>query len=563
MEFKIYSSLAKVFPQGTLSPAAENMQLTVLRGETVSFQAAYIRHEADICEWAVLHIKASPQMDINVRRVRCAPGYLPANFKTDDGYLESESGIYPDLLEPFAETSETGGYRMPLTSGLWQSCWVDVCASLSAKEGDYPVAVSIEKSTGELLAKAEILVKVIPKELPPLDIFHTRWFHTDCLADYYDVEVFSERYWEIVENFAEFAALHGVNTLLTPIHTPPLDTEVGGERLTVQLIDVSTTDSEPENAKYTFNFDKLKRWVQMCKKIGIKHYEMAHLFTQWGAKHAPKIMGTKNGKYTRLFGWETNGASKEYANYLKQMLPALTEKLEELGIADKTIFHISDEPDEEHLEIYSAAQNLVRPLLKGYKIVDALTNYEFYKRGAVSTPIPAVNHIEPFLEGNVTGLWCYFCCSQSYKVPNHFFMQPSYRSRILGVLLYKYNIAGFLHWGYNFYNSVHSVYPIDPFRVTDADGAFPSGDAFVVYPGKDGKPLASLRLMVIREAFNDYRALKLLETSGGRDTVLSMIEYGLSEPLTFSCFPQNEEYILELRKRVNMALLHGGIKNDM
>ena len=73
--------------------------------------------------------------------------------------------------------------------------------------------------------------------------------------------------------------------LLTPIFTPPLDTRVGGERRTIQLVDVYKNGDN-----YTFNFDKLARWVNMCKRANIEYYEISHLFTQWGCKHAPKIM---------------------------------------------------------------------------------------------------------------------------------------------------------------------------------------------------------------------------------------------------------------------------------
>jgi len=554
MKFKLYSSLAKVFPQNVSAHYEGALRLSALEGETVSFQAVYKKSGKNLTEWALLRVNAPAGVSIGARRVRCVPGNIPPHYKIDKWYISTETGLYPDVLEPLTETSQPGVYRLPILSGIWQSCWIDVCVADSADAGSYDISVCLERQSGEIIAQDKITVDVIPEKLPPLDICNTRWFHVDCLAEYYNIEVFSDRHWEIIENFAAYAVEHGVNTLLTPIHTPPLDTDVGGERITVQLIDISTDDSDLENAKFAFDFEKFERWVSMCKRIGVDFYEMAHLFTQWGAKHAPKIMGTKKGEYTRLFGWETDAVGKGYANYLRQMLPALTAKLSELEIADKTIFHVSDEPGKEHLEAYRAARNLVRPLLRGYKVVDALTNYDFYKQGIVDVPIPAVDHIEPFLEGNVPDLWCYYCCAQSYKVPNHFVMQPSYRSRILGVLLYKFEIKGFLHWGYNFYNSQYSMYPIDPYITTDADGAFPSGDSFVVYPGRDGKPLASLRLLVIREAFNDYRALKLLESRIGREKVIELIEEGQSKPLTFSKFPQSESYVSELREKVNKAL---------
>ena len=41
--------------------------------------------------------------------------------------------------------------------------------------------------------------------LPAMKVPHTEWFHSDCLANYYGEEVFSEEYWRIVENFVKTA----------------------------------------------------------------------------------------------------------------------------------------------------------------------------------------------------------------------------------------------------------------------------------------------------------------------------------------------------------------------
>ena len=545
-EVRLLSSLAKVFPRNAPFSRHEEIWLSALGGETISFQVAYKQNEDIFRSWITLKVEtANDEVVVNTRRVRYMPGYMPGFYKTDDGYLNSEDGLFPDLLESFD--------RLPSVTGVWQCIWVDIVVPPEAKSGRYPIKANLISADGEDLCSVETSFEIIAVDILPLDIPRTHWFHTDCLAEYYGVEVFSEKYWEIVENFASYAVKHGINTLLTPIHTPPLDTEVGGERLTVQLIDVTVTEGSDGDV-YTFDFGKMERWVYMCRRVGVEYYEIAHLFTQWGAYHAPKIMGKKNGEYRRLFGWETDAAGAEYAGYLRQMLPALTAKLVEWGISDNVFFHISDEPNMDTYESYSSAWKIVGPLLNGYKIVDALTNYEFYKQGMVSVPVPAVDHIEPFLDGNVDELWCYYCCVQSYKVPNAFFMLPSYRSRILGVLMYKYNIAGFLQWGYNFYSCMHSIYPVNPFCVTDADGTFPSGDAFLVYPGKDGKPLASLRLLVVQEAFKDFMALKMLDKSIGRDEVVKLIDKGLAEPITFSSYPQNEEYILNLRQLVNRKI---------
>ena len=52
------------------------------------------------------------------------------------------------------------------------------------------------------------------------------------------------------------AADHGMNMILTPIFTPALDTAVGSERTTVQLLDVYKNGES-----YTFGFDRLIRWL--------------------------------------------------------------------------------------------------------------------------------------------------------------------------------------------------------------------------------------------------------------------------------------------------------------
>ena len=221
----------------------------------------------------------------------------------------------------------------------------------------------------------------------------------------------------------------------------------------------------------------------------------------------------------------------------------------------KCWFHVSDEPSAEHLDSYLAAKALIAKHLQGYPIMDALSNIEFYKSGAVERPVPASNHIEPFLEANVPGLWTYYCVGQHRDVSNMFMSMPSARNRILGVQLYKFRIAGFLQWGYNFYNAQYSDYPINPYAVTDGDGFSPAGDCFQVYPGEGGVPEESIRMMVTAHALQDLRAMQWLETLVGRERVLELIDGELSEPVTFKRYPRSAEYLLNLRRRVNEEIV--------
>lgn len=338
--------------------------------------------------------------------------------------------------------------------------------------------------------------------------------------------------------------------LLTPVFTPPLDTAVGGERTTVQLVSIARNSDA-----YSFDFTLLKRWCELCKKAGITHLEIPPFFTQWGAAAAPKIVVTVDSTETKLFGWHTAASDPEYLRFLSAFIPQLLHALHSAGFdKEHLIFHVSDEPNESTMSGYRAAKEILAPLLDGYTVMDALSSYEFYEKGLVAHPIPANDSIQPFIDHKVENLWVYYCVSQGIEVPNRFFAMPSARNRIMGVLMYLYNIRGFLHWGFNFYNTQFSKKHINPFIITDCGSAFSSGDAYLVYPAPDGGVYSSIRNEVQMEALADLRALKKLEALVGREKVCALIHTGLDYTPTFKKYPIEKEYLLQLRYAVNVCI---------
>ena len=381
-------------------------------------------------------------------------------------------------------------------------------------------------------------------------LIRTHWFHCDCLANYYRVPVFSEEHWRLLENFVRLAVRRGVRCCLRRCSRRRSIPAKGGVRTTVQLVDVRA-----ENGAYSFGFERLERWVEMCERCGVEYYELSHLFSQWGAVAAPKIVATVDGEEKKLFGWHTDARGAEYAAFLKAFLTALMKELHRLQIADRAYFHISDEPVLEQLEDYRHAKSLVTPYIEGRPIVDALSDFAFYQTGAVEKPIVSINHMAPFLEAEVPGLWTYYCIGQYKDVTNSFIAMPAARTRILGAQLYRYQIEGFLQWGYNFYNTWLSIHPLNPFETTDAGGIFPAGDPFQVYPGEDGEPEDSLRFMMMHLAMQDLRALQALEALRGREHVLALLDECAEGPLTLTEYPRVAEFFDRLREKVNAELV--------
>ena len=477
-----------------------------------------------------------------LREVVSVPVRYAGKARHTGEYLRKAPGLFPDLLKDIKDG------KLRLTSGYWQALHFTIDLRNAGKTklnfGKNNLIVTIKTEGNEY--KKEIELEVLRGELPRLSIYHTEWFHADCLADYYGVESLSERHWEIMANFIRHYGKSGMNTILVPTFTPPLDTEVGGERTTVQLVEVHKNGSS-----YSFIFDKVKRFIDICLESGIEYFEIAHLFTQWGANAAPKVMAYTEGELKKIFGWETDSEGEEYMDFLSDYLPSLTKKLDEWGLNGKVFFHLSDEPDENCIEKYSRLRKRIAPFLGEYPILDAVSRYSFVERGIVDRPVPGNNHLELFLENNVKGLWTYYCCAQGDKVPNRFMSMPSARNRIMGVLIYYFDIKGFLHWGYNFYNSQYSIEHINPYAVTDAGGAFQAGDAFLVYPGRDGKPEDSLRMMALNEGFQDYRALVKYEEKVGREVVIAIIERLYGGKLSMENYPTSYKYIEDLRKTIN------------
>ena len=130
---------------------------------------------------------------------------------------------------------------------------------------------------------------------------------------------------------------------------------------------------------------------------------------------------------------------------------------------------------------------------------------------------------------------------------------PSYRNRIIGLQLYKYDIKGFLQWGYNFYFSSLSQFPVKPYLTTSAGYEFPSGDAFSVYPGQN-EVLPSLRAFVFKEALQDIELCRLLESFIGKEKVIEFIEKEAGMEITFTDYPRNYDFLPNLNNKLKTEI---------
>jgi len=554
-EFYIASSLEKVFPTNRVKEEKRE-SFNLLQNDQLNFQIVYY---LDDCDKQVrnrhFRVKIISTLDSQISEVKLVKCEYLATENRDRYYISTDPGLYPDLLIP------SNGIIKPLAN-QYKSLFISI---LSKNNIDtHKVKIQIEEVlfedntgkkifTNKIFFEEELTINIINDKLIDLPIIHTQWFHCDSIANYHNEIPFSDNYWELLEKYIFYARTKcDVNMLLTPVFTPPLDTDVNAERKTIQLVDITY-----ENNCYSFDFSKLEKWCEICKKSGIEYIEVAHLFTQWGAKCTPKIVvlekdETGELKKVNKFGWHVRATSLKYRKFLESFIPSLIKAFDFFGYKKETLyFHISDEPNISCIEDYQKAKDQVKDLLVDCNLIDALSDFSFYENGLVEIPIPSNDHIEPFVN-KVDQLWTYYCIAQGNMVPNRFIALPSYRNRVMGILLYLYNIKGFLHWGFNYWESENSRESINPFISCDGNCAFPAGDPFLIYPG----PLSSLRNEIQIEAFNDLKLLCILEKEIGRENVINIIKDGESCGFTFKDYPKNNEYYLRLREKIlNMISL--------
>ena len=474
---------------------------------------AEIKVESDLCDV------------ISVYRVIDVKGTYdnPMTTKTDDYYVRSENDYYPDLLRRVDAVTTAEGEKCVLL--------VDV-ASAPKAAGIHSIKISV----GDECAQFELEVK--SQRLADTDLILTNWFHIDGICNYYGVKPFSEEFYERFEWFLRAYVEMGNNMILMPAFTAPLDTAVGLERLTTQLIGVTR-----EGEKYTFDFSEMRKFIRLCRSYGIKYLEHSHLFTQWGGEYCPKVMVREGDSEINAFGWAVRSTDERYLAFLSQYLKELQKFLKDEGVFDDCYLHLTDEPFRDHIPRYKTLSEFVKSVCD-LKIIDALSEKALSEY--VNMPAVALYAEDlPLFDDNKM---LYYCVGvDTHYITNRYLNMPLQRTEIIGFQLYANRAKGFLHWGYNFYNTQLSKATTDPYVDTMSGGGFPAGDSFIVYPG-ESETEKSIRYYSMKRAFEDYRLLKTLEAKIGKSAVMQMLaDEGVSGVNTY---PRSVEWHESFRQKI-------------
>ena len=138
--------------------------------------------------------------------------------------------------------------------------------------------------------------------------------------------------------------------------------------------------------------------------------------------------------------------------------------------------------------------------------------------GTIDIWVPTIEnlgkHFDFFKERKASGdrVWFYNCVQPQGDYANRFAELPWIKTRLTHWVNYRYDIEGYLHWGYNFWRK----HPWDNI----ASKELPGGDTHIVYPAKEGYGIVeSVRYEAMRDGIEDH---ELLSQLGEKDPAKAM-----------------------------------------
>jgi len=399
----------------------------------------------------------------NPHVIRQAPFRIFEVLEPVDGAARaSEAGVLALRVEvPIApdDKAQLRTYTVGLEADAWR-------ASLDWELNVYPVTVA-------------------PVALQSLG--YTNWFSPNIIARRHGLEPWSKPFWEMLERYADLMARGRQNTFW------------------IRWRDFVRRSKQEQ---LTLDRPRFKRYVRLFLDRGFTVVEGGHLaYRHQGDWNSPRLdLG--------LTGADVNSEAgrAELATLLSDVRAALAE----VGLPEGVQYlqHLSDEPTNTNAESYQALAEQVRRHMPGVKIFEATMSLELVD--AVDHWCPQVQEYQKhrdFFEARKKAgdkVWVYTCLAPGGPWLNRLLDQERLRQVYLGWALVKYDLAGFLHWGFNHYRP-----GVDPFIqsvVPHGQGPpnyLPAGDSHVVYPGKDG-PLSGQRFEAQRIGLEDAELLRLL-----------------------------------------------------
>ncbi len=517
------TSYENIFKDVVKSPSSiHSFDLTMVKNEAESFQIL-LRNDKNFTindvTFSDLRSDSNIISSSNISYNFVEYVYMKSNSIHQDpkSLIRNGEGYYPDPLsnekEIYVKANET------------QPIWITVFTPSECKKGMYSGVVTINTSTGSFNTRFN--VKIADITIPDaananFKFMHHQqiagtWFYDatpshhpqDVIVQLYKYERWTPQWWKLLDNMAMHLKKSRVNVLFVNSQQLLLD---GGTSL--------------DNGVYTFNWSRFDEYIQFfLDKGGINALEGIHFGSTIGAVGETfRSYILKRNDEGIMCSTNMTPMENECEIFYSQFIPALYKHLQEKGWLKIWMQHVGDEAVSElqHKQ-YGYYMALLKQHAPDMQCGDPTFSLKSAKnaveKGAtIVTPIEELYqeyqcNFDSLRNQGVT-IYGYNCCGPGNFWLNRFIDKPVWNQRSLGWLCYKWQLSGWLHWGWNFWVEWFQ----DKLHTIDEEGF--KGDHYSVYPDiKNNKIKSSIRMDAIRDMCEDYEILYIL---GQKDHKLAL-----------------------------------------
>lgn len=401
--------------------------------------------------------------------------------------LVSPSGFFPDPIIDTPSINLRGNYTQP----IWVSIKIPNDCPPGLYNGKLVIRGFINKKKVEL--ETSFTIHVYPVTVGTSNIWVTNWFNfsenaLEQMNDGRFVVPYTKRYWQLLQVIAEKMASFGQNVVMIS----PL-----------QLAKYSFSKGH-----YSMDFENFDKYVNTFMNAGaLKRIEGGHIgagIEGYGTAFEVYVpIVSKDTTIFKLFPISSDRAQ----NFYKQFIPELISHLKEKGWLSMYMQHIADEPTDQNYQSYISIAAFFKKLAPNVPIIDAIQTKKLNNIVNVWVPLLSVldKDYDYFLGRQYKGdeLWTYICTVPQGNYANRFIELPLIKPRLIFWIMFRYDLQGYLHWGFNFWND-HPFY-----ETVQPNEPWPGGDSYMVYPGY-GKLYSSIRFEAQRDGIIDNTLLSML-----------------------------------------------------
>ncbi len=365
--------------------------------------------------------------------------------------------------------------------------WFNIDIPKNASPGKYNGKANLLVN-GRKKAALKFSVNVIDNELPdPAEWkFHLDlWQNPFAFIRVHNIELWSEKHFEVMKPYYQMLANAGQKCVTATITHRPW----GGQ--TLDPYDSMVKRSLMSDGSWEFDFTHFDQWVDFMKGLGID--QQINCYT----------LITKDGKYyyydavkNENIVLELIPGTTDYEMFWTPFLKAFGQHLSQKGILYKTTIAMEEHPPQFMVPVI----HLIKKHLPEIKITLALDMINDYSEDIydLSIGLKHLHNKEIISERNARNVLTTFYVSCSSAYPNNFTFSSPAEGVWMGWFAYANGMCGFLRWAYNSW--VEEPIVDSRFRT------WPSGDAYLVYPG----PRSSIRFEKIRQGIQDFEKMRLI-----------------------------------------------------